>query len=552
MSFDGFVPWPADLAHAYRAAGVWPGRTMGSYLWEWAEDHGAREAVVDGTTRLTYRDLAVRADALAVRLADHGLSRGDTVLVQLPNTWEFVIVTAALLRLGVVPAMMLPPHRDHELTAIGAHVRAKGLVVPDTWRGFDHQELAFRVSAALPAPASVLVVGDTVTPGAVDVRALMEPGGDVAGRRAWLDAHGPAPSDIAVFLLSGGTTGVPKVISRTHDDYLFNITHTARACAFDSGTVYLAVLPAGHNFPLASPGIFGALHAGGRVVLSSSPRPEPVFAAIEAERVTATSAVPAVVLKWVEAAAAAKPDLASLRYVHVGGSMLAPEIAERMARSLGCRLQQVYGMAEGLVCYTPPDAPDELAFGTQGPPVSPFDELLVVDEDGRPVPPGGEGELLTRGPGTPRGYYGVPEQNKLSFTEDGWFRTGDLVRITPEGYAVVCGRVKDLINRGGEKISAGEVETLIQELPEVAEVAAVPDPDPLYGERVCVFVRFHGGCSLSLAEITRFLTGRGLAAFKIPERLEVLAAFPHTAVGKADKKALKVLLARIDAAPRAA
>src|SRR5947208_5219165 len=124
MSFGGFVPWPGDVAHAYRAAGVWPGRTMGSYLWEWAEVRGERVAVVDGATRLTYRDLAVRADALAVRLGERGLSRGDTVLVQLPNTWEFVVVTAALLRLGVVPTMMLPPHRDHEPTAIGAHVRA--------------------------------------------------------------------------------------------------------------------------------------------------------------------------------------------------------------------------------------------------------------------------------------------------------------------------------------------------------------------------------------------------------------------------------------------
>ncbi|WP_410642190.1 (2,3-dihydroxybenzoyl)adenylate synthase [Amycolatopsis sp. lyj-346] len=552
MSFEGFVPWPEDLAHAYRAAGVWPGRTMGSYLWEWAETRGDRVAVVDGATRLTYRDLAVRADALAAGLAGRGLARGDTVLVQLPNTWEFVVVTAALLRLGVVPTMMLPPHRDHELTAIGKHVGARALVVPGTWRGYDHQELAFRVAAALPGPAEVLVVGDDVAGGAVDVRALLSADGDVEERRRWLDEHGPSPSDIAVFLLSGGTTGVPKVISRTHDDYLFNIAGCARACAFDAETVYLAVLPAGHNFPLASPGLLGALHAGGRVVLSASPRPEPVFAAIEAERVTATSAVPAVVLKWMDAAATLKPDLSSLRYLHVGGSMLAPDIAERMARTLDCRLQQVYGMAEGLICYTPPDASDEVAFGTQGPPVSAFDELLIVDEDGAPVPPGGTGELLTRGPGTPRGYFGVPDQNRLSFTEDGWFRTGDLVRLTPEGHAVVCGRVKDLINRGGEKISAGEVETLIQELPEVAEVAAVPAPDPVYGERVCVFVRFHGGCSLSLAEISRLLTERGLAAFKIPERLEVVAALPHTAVGKADKKALKALLADLDTLPRAA
>ena len=551
MGHDGFVPWPEDLAHAYRVSGCWLGRTMGSYLWEWADRWPDRVAVVDGDHRLTYRELAVRSDTLAVRLAARGFVRGDTVLVQLPNTWEFVAVTMACLRLGVVPTMMLPPHREHELSSIGAHVRAKGLVVPDTWRGYDHQDLAARVAATLPAPTRILVVGDDVAPGNVDVRALLDPagdpGGDPAVRRRWLDERAPAPSDIAVFLLSGGTTGVPKVISRTHDDYLFNVRNCVQACAFDEDTVYLAVLPAGHNFPLASPGILGALHAGGRTVLLPSPRPDAVFAAIEAESVTATSAVPAVVLKWADAVGKVAADLSSLRHVHVGGSMLAPEIAERMARTLGCGLQQVYGMAEGLICYTPPDAPDEVAFHTQGPPANPFDELLVVDEEGNPVEPGEVGELLTRGPGTPRGYYGVPDQNRISFTEDGWFRTGDLVRITEEGHVVVCGRVKDLINRGGEKVSAGEIETLVQEIPAVAEVAAIPVPDPVFGERVGVFVRTHPGRTVTLEEISAALTERGLAAFKIPERLEVVADFPHTAVGKPDKKALKRILAAIDA-----
>ncbi|MEO3867419.1 AMP-binding protein [Nonomuraea sp. B12E4] len=539
---DGVVPWPADLAHAYRAAGCWQGRTLGSYLWEWAGERGDRIAVVDGGHRLTYRDLAVRADALAERLSGLGLGRGDTALVQLPNCWEFVVTTLACWRLGVVPVMMLPPHREYELTSIGAHVGAGALIVPGLWRGYDHQELAHRVRDTLPHPARVLVVGDDVRPDSVDVRALIEPDGDVEARRHRLDRQAPDPSDVAVFLLSGGTTGVPKVIGRTHDDYLYNIRRCAAACGFGPDTVYLTVLPAGHNFPLANPGILGALFSGGRAVLLPSPRPDAVFEAIETERVTATSAVPAVALKWMEAAAGSGRDLSSLRYVHVGGSMLSSEVAARIGPALGCRLQQVYGMAEGLICYTPLDGPDEVAHATQGAPISPFDELLVVGPDGAPVPPGEAGELLTRGPYTPRGYYGVPVQNRLSFTPDGWYRTGDLVRITPEGNVVVCGRVKDQINRGGEKISAGEIETLVQELPQVAEAAAVAMPDPELGERVCVFVRLHPGQGLTLAGTAAALTARGLAAFKIPERLEVLDEIPHTPVGKPDKKALQKLL----------
>jgi non-ribosomal peptide synthetase component E (peptide arylation enzyme) len=238
--------------------------------------------------------------------------------------------------------------------------------------------------------------------------------------------------------------------------------------------------------------------------------------------------------------------------VHVGGSMFSPEVAARIGPTLGCRLQQVYGMAEGLICYTPADGPDEVAHSTQGVPISPYDELLVVDPDGNPVPPGEVGELLTRGPYTPRGYYGVPDQNSRSFTPDGFFRTGDLVRITPEGHVVVCGRVKDLINRGGEKIAAGEIETLVQEMPQVAECAAVPAPDPQIGERVCLFARLHPGQTLTLDQVTAALTARGLAAFKIPEILEVLDEFPHTPVGKPDKKVLQQLLTAMIARPDAA
>lgn len=555
MELDGVVPWPADLAYAYRVAGCWLGRPLGSYLWQWADEWGDRVAVVDGDRRLTYPELAELSDALADGLSELGLELGDTVLVQLPNCWEFVVVTMACFRLGVVPVMMLPPHREYELASIGTHVGAKALIVPGTWRGYDHQDLAHRVAATLPEPARVLVVGDDVRPDSVCVRGLLarhsaagdSAAGDPDARRRRLDRRAPSGSDVALFLLSGGTTGVPKVISRTHDDYGYNIRRVVEACDFDPDTVYLAVLPAGHNFPLANPGILGALFTGGRAVLLPSPRPDAVFEAIESERVTATSAVPAVVLKWMEAVGGTRRDLSSLRYVHVGGSVLAPEVAARIGRTLGCRLQQVYGMAEGLICYTPVDATDEVAHTTQGSPISPFDELLVVDPDGNPVAAGGIGELLTRGPYTPRGYYGVPDQNRISFTPDGWYRTGDLVRITGDGNVVVCGRVKDLINRGGEKIAAGEIETLVQEMPEVAEVAAVAMPDPDVGERVCVFVRPQPGHRLTLQRIAESLTLRGLAAFKIPERLELVDDIPHTPIGKPDKKALqKQLLARFE------
>lgn len=542
---DGFVPWPQDRARAYRESGCWQGRVLGSLVWEWAERGGERTAVIDGHRCLSYTELAVKTDALAEAMLELGFGRGDTVLVQLPNCWEFVVITLACLRVGVQPVMMLPPHREYELTSIGAHVSASALIVPAAWRGYEHQALARRVANALPGSPRVLVAGDpdAVLPGHIDLRALMRRPGDPEARRARLDEFAPQPGDVGLYLLSGGTTGVPKVIARTHDDYFHNIRRAVRACGFDEQTVYLAVLPVGHNFPLANPGVLGALHAGGTVVMVPSPRPQQVFQAIEKYGVTATSAVPAIALKWMAEAASTTYDISSLRYVHVGGSVLAPDVAARIGPALGCRLQQVYGMAEGLVCYTPLDAPPELAAATQGVPISGFDELRVVDPNGDEVPRGSVGELLTRGPYTPCGYFGAPEQNAESFTADGWYRTGDLVRITAEGHVVVCGRVKDLIDRAGEKVSAGEVETLVQELPQIAEAAAVAAPDPEVGERVCVFVRLHPGTRVSLDEIRTALTARGLAAFKMPERLEIVAELAHTAVGKVDKAALRALLA---------
>ncbi len=545
MIDDGLVPWPADLAYAYRMADCWRGRPLGAYLWDWADAWGDQVAVVDGQRRLTYRELAVLSDGLAERLAERGLRRGDAVLVQLPNCWEFLVVAFACFRLGVAPVMMLPQHREHELTAIARHVGARALVVPDRWRGYDHRALAHRVAAALPGAPAVLVVGAEVGSRAVDVRALMRVGGDVEDRRHRLDARAPSASDVALFLLSGGTTAVPKVIARTHDDYEYNIRRCAAVCRFNRQTVYLAVLPVGHNFPLANPGVLGALHSGGRVVMLPSPRPEQAFGAIEAEGVTATSVVPAVAVRWMAAAADTRYDISSLRHIHVGGSMLAPEVAAAIGPALGCDLQQVYGMAEGLVCYTAVDAPRDIAHRTQGRPLSPFDELRVVDPVTlRPVPPGGVGELLTRGPYTPRGYYRAAEQNAISYTPDGWYRTGDLVQVTPRGDVVVRGRIKDVINRAGEKISAAEVETLAQDLPEVAEAAAVSVPDVALGERVCLAVRLHPGRVLTLDRLAAALRARGLATFKVPEQLVVLDDLPHTPLGKPDKKALRRLLAQ--------
>jgi 2,3-dihydroxybenzoate-AMP ligase len=499
---------------------------------------------VDGATRLSYASLAARADSLATRLtAGLGLARGDRIVVQLPNCWQFVVLTLACLRAGIVPVMALPAHRRHELAYLCEHSEARALAIPDTLRGFDHQDMAAELRGGSATLRHILVTGQEIRAGHEDLTGLCAPPGDPAAERGRWDADPPDAADVAVFLLSGGTTGLPKLITRTHNDYSYNARASAELCRLGPDSVYLVTLPASHNFPLACPGILGALLSGGRVVMLASPEPQQVFSTVEREGVTITAVVPAVAGRWLGFAEqhGAGP-LESLRVLQVGGARLADELARQVRPVLGATLQQVFGMAEGLLNYTRLDDPDEVICTTQGRPLSPGDEVRVVDGGGNDLPDGVAGALLTRGPYTPRGYYRAPEQNARAFTPDGWYASGDVVRRRPDRNLVVEGRDKDMINRGGEKISAEEVENLVYRLPGIAQVAAVAAPDPELGERVCVFVIPRPGADITLQAIRDSMAAAGVAAFKWPERLEIAAELPTTKVGKLDKKALRELL----------
>jgi 2,3-dihydroxybenzoate-AMP ligase len=547
---DGTVPWPAELARAYAEAGWWRGQPLGAEIVAVADARGDATALVDGTTRISYASLAARADALASRLTDElGLRRGDRIVVQLPNIWPFVVLTLGCLRAGIVPVMALPAHRQHELAYLCEHSEARALVIPDVLRDFDHQEMAAGLLAGSATLEHVLVAGDEVRPGHADLTAMCAEPAEPRGHRARWDADHPGSREVAVFLLSGGTTGLPKLIARTHDDYSYNARASAELCGFDAGTVYLGTLPVSHNFPLACPGVLGTLLAGGRVIMAASQQPASVFALTEAEGVTVATAVPAVAQRWLGYAAEhGRGQLSSLRLLQVGGARLADELARQVRPVLGVTLQQVFGMAEGLLNFTRLDDPDEVICATQGRPLSPGDEVRIVDEAGRDLPDGTPGLLLTRGPYTPRGYYRAPEQNARAFTPDGWYASGDVVRRRPDRNLVVEGRDKDMINRGGEKISAEEVENLVYRLPGIAQVAAVAMADAELGERLCVFVVPRPGTGRAIAPITLggirdALAAIGVAKYKWPERLEIVTELPVTKVGKIDKKALRGILA---------
>ncbi|MEV6095335.1 AMP-binding protein [Nocardia sp. NPDC051981] len=522
---DGFVPFPGDLAEQYRRAGYWAGRPLGELLRDAARQWPGRPALLSGT-ETSYAALDLAADRMAHGFLTLGIRPGDRVVLQLPNVPEFVPVLFGLLRAGIIPVLTLPAHRRAEIEHLTRLSGAVAYVTADRLADFDYRILAAEVSARVPALRHVLVLGD---PGPfTDLNSIPVDGDSLPE----VDA-----SDIALMLVSGGTTGLPKLIARTHDDYAYNAKASAEVCDLGPDDVYLATLPVAHNFPLACPGVLGTVATGGAMAFVTDPSPESAFAAIARHRVTVTAVVPPLAQLWCAAVEWEDADLSSLRLLQVGGAKLAEVNARDVVPALGVRLQQVFGMAEGLLNYTRAEDSDELVCTTQGRPLSPADEVRVVDEQGDDVEDGEEGELLTRGPYTLRGYYRAPEHNSRAFTPDGYYRSGDLVRRLPSGHLIVSGRIKDVINRGGENISCDELEEHLLAYPGVRHAAAVGLPDPALGEKVCV-VLVTAGDLPQLAAIKAFLTERGLATYKLPDVVRQADVLPVTAVGKIDKKAL--------------
>ncbi|WP_018801076.1 (2,3-dihydroxybenzoyl)adenylate synthase [Salinispora arenicola] len=549
-SAAGTVGWPPEMVRRYVAAGYWDGQTLTAPVVAAAAATPEAVALVDGAVRFSYHELAARVDGAALRLRGLGLRPDDRVLVQLPNGWEFVVLTLACLRLGVIPVLALTPHRHHEMSYLAEHAEARAIAVPARFRGFDHRGMAHDIARAVPTVQRVLVsagepdigaVGATADRAAavdVDLRALCRPADDVPAARTLLDAAAPDSRAVALMVLSGGTTGLPKLIARTHDDYGCHARRTAEISQFGRDTVYLAVLPMAHSMSLGM--LLATLRSGGRVIVASSPAPVTALGLVERERVTATAVVPAIAQSWLNHQEAdPRHDLRSVRLLLVGGARLPDQVAERMVPTLTRNLQQGYGMAEGLVCLTRIGDPDDVTTRSQGRPICADDEIILVDEDGRRVPPGEPGVLLTRGPCTPRGYYRAAEHNACAFVGDGWLWTGDIVRIRDDGNVVVEGRDKDMINRGGEKVSAEEVENLAYQVDGVGFAAAVAMPDPDLGELVCLYVVPRDGARVTLADVRSVMESAGVARFKWPERLELVGALPRTNIGKIDKKALR-------------
>lgn len=530
LVLDGFVPYPADVADRYRRDGHWTDRTLPEPLFAGVDRSPDKVAVVAGDLALSYAELGDRIRRVAGALQDLGIERGDRVVVHLPNVPDFIVFVYAFWELGAVPVFAPAAHRRAEIEYFVELTQARAYVTVATHDGADLAALAADLEQAWPCLEHTIVLDPAGGGAAMDRLLAHEP---IAHERR------SAPSDVALLQMSGGTTGRPKLIPHTHETYLHSVGLSIPLCGISETSVQLIAVPICHSMSVRSPGFLGVLAAGGTVVLAPDGSPDTVFPLVERHRVTQSSVVPPLLLAWLNSSLRDRYDLSSLQSLHVGGAKLSEEAARRVRPELGAILQQGFGMAEGLVNYNRLDVDDDTSVRCQGRPVSPADELLVLDDDGVPVPTGVAGHLLTRGPSTIRGYYRAPDLNAVSFTPDGFYRTGDIVERDDRGYLTVVGRSKDQINRGGEKVAPEEVENHILALDGVHDVSVVGVADRVLGERVKAYVIPRPGVespTLNLASVRRHLRERGLAAYKMPDVVVVVGEFPRTAVGKVSKR----------------
>lgn len=537
-----YTPWPQTLQERYTSQGFWNDTVLGDILRQAAKAVPQKTAIIASNKRWSYETLNKKADQLASGFMASGIDHGSHVIVQMTNSGEFFEVLFALFRIGAIPVLALPSHRYTEIQYFCQYSDAIAYIASDSSSGFNYQTLGQRLLDE-QSVCTVIIAGEISQSPTHALKNIHPLQNLYLPPRSLLP---PKPSDVALFQLSGGTTGLPKLIPRVHNEYFYSVRASALVSGLTHTSVYLAALPVMHNFALSSPGALGVLWSAGTLVLSETGAPDVAFDLIQKHKITITALVPPLALTWINTyekrkESKKKPNLSSLRVLQVGGAKFSETAARRVSPVLNCQLQQVFGMAEGLVNYTRLYDDHEIICTTQGRPLSAADEIRIVDDTDAPVTLGETGHLLTRGPYTIRGYFRAEEHNAKSFTADGFYRTGDLVSMTKDGYLVVEGRVKDQINRGGEKIAAEEIENHLLTHESIHDTALVAMPDEYLGERSCAFVvlRSTKNPSIKAKDIFRFLHERELAAYKIPDRIEFIESLPKTKLGKVNKKTLR-------------
>jgi len=525
----------------YSTHGWWTNVTLGDVIDKTADVFANKEAIVDDRVRLTFSELRANVDKLALGLIELGIKKGDAVLLQLPNWAEYVYSYFAMQKIGAIPVILISGYKQLEVGHLAKLTQAKAWIVPERYRKIDYTSFMGDVRAANPQLKTIIFVRAENKAGsdAINFESLLDR--EVTGKdKKRLELAKPLPTDVCHVVPSGGTTGLPKGIPRTHNDYICNVEYLHKGWEMNTSDACLVIVPVGHN--LAVLNVVGSLLFAYKLVLSDSTRPADICKMIQDEKVTYMPSVPSLVRRIMEAPEMGNFDLTSLKKISAGGEPSTPDLIMEVYRKLHCTYINEFGMTEGLLCRSTLTDDIETICTTVGKATCPYDEVRIIDRDGKKVPAGVDGELAAKGPGIFAGYLLAPEAKDSSFTKDGFFRTGDQAQIDVSGYIKITGRIKDIIIRGGENISPAQVEEILCSHKEIADAAVIGMPDKDLGEKVCAFVRLVPGTKLAPEAIVEYMEASGASKLLVPERFEFVDSFPMTQAGKHDKKALRTEL----------
>jgi len=547
MVLEGTNPFPKEFVHHYYEKRWWLGIPLGEMLDRSCDVFPHKEALVAGETRLTYRQLREWTDRAAIAFLELGIQKLDRVLLQLPPWAEFVYAYYGLHKIGAIPVMCIPRFSQREMEHFCEVTRAKGWILPFRFEKTDYVPMVKSIRSHRPYLKHVLIIDsgerghEPLPEGTHSFNDFLRKVdmGQYPGN--YLQSFRPDPDEICHLMPTGGTTGLPRLVPRTHNDWLCNVEYRAKAWQRSPHDITLIATPVTHNMAIEV-SMNPSFLTGGKVVMISSTRPKKILEAIAKERVTTMILVVAQLQQMVDDPDLSRYDLSSLQVIAGAGSHVPAELIRKIYERLGCKFYNVYGSSEGPCAQTRFEDTEEIVLHTVGWPICPYDEFKVIDSNGNELPQGREGELVARGPCIFRGYYKSEAENREAFTSDGFYRTGDIAKFDSQGRLTLTGRRKDIIIRGGENISARDLEELISGFSKVAQVAVVGMPDLILGERACAFVVPRKENTISFEEIVSYLNEKKTSILYLPERVEVIEEMPLTNVGKVDKKRLREVI----------
>jgi acyl-CoA synthetase (AMP-forming)/AMP-acid ligase II len=552
-----------EQIEAYRRAGHWTDSTTVDLLERHAREHPNALALADSRTRLTYATYAQRARRLAGQFIKLGLTSDDVIALQLPNWTEFAIVANAAMIAGIPFCQVHSDFRAREIEFVLRYTGAAVFICPTSFRRFDYLAMVRDLRPALPALRHIMAVGSDVPDGVFDLRAWLDsdgkpeaPDATLRARRPqgsamrWpisakpnmiLNARRPHGDDLVRVAFTSGTTGDPKAVLHLHNTTNSAVRFANRGHGITRDSVILVFLPVGLNWGLIN--VLQALEAGCALIMLDQFDAATAMRMIERERVTYFCCAPAHLIAMLNSAELERFDLGSLQTVVTGGASCPIEVIRAFRAHLRGHLIELYGMLEtGFQSWTHPTDDPEAVCGTCGPAI-PEVQSKILDEHDHECPPDAVGEILSRGPSVTIGYYNNADANARSFTEGGWFRTGDLGTLDANGLLRIVGRRKEMIIRGGANIYPREIEEVLYQHPDIMDAAVIGIPDARLGERTCACVVPRPGRTLDFETVVGFLRPK-IATYKLPEVVEILPDLPRTPTGKIQKDPLRAMILR--------